>query len=199
MLLNKNIVKFYIFFSFVIVASTSVTHAKSLEGTKEALEFFEIINNKWEEILMPLARRQASRDLRRLSNSLYKLSLDKQEFTESLLSAYPDLNRYNAQNINEKIDSFKNTTQQLRRDLKKFTLNLPDQYQKDGSRIANNLFTGLSTKWQTLDEIARWVTDHDKFSKNKVVEESKSLVLVILKMKQEVDSLIAKISDKPDF
>ena len=180
---------------FVVFTNTYPTHAQSLEGTQKALKFFENINNTWEDILMPLARRQAARDLRRLSNSLDDLALDKQEFTESLLAAYPDLGHENAKRINNSIKAFKDTINRLRRNLRKFTLNLPSRYQQEGYKVSQELFTGLSTKWQTLDEIAQWLTGNDTFSAEKIRTESANLVQMVLKLKAITDNLTAKISE----
>lgn len=185
-----------VFLAFSLSAVVMVhnpAHGQSLKGAKEALTFFESISAKWEEILMPLARRQAARDLRRLSNSLEDLALDKQEFTESLLAARSDMDNETTVQINERIEAFKDTTWRLRRNIRRFTSNLPGQYQDEGRKIAQQLFTDLSTKWQTLDELAQWVTGNDTFSAQQIKAETRQLVATLLALKDITDTLAAKL------
>ena len=157
------------------------------------MTFFDSISKKWEQILIPLARRQVARELRRLSNNLDDLTLDKQELTEVLLAAGTDLDRKKADKINESIRTFKDTVWRLRRNLRKFTSILPSQYQDEGTKVEQALFTGLSEKWRTLDEIARQITGDNTFDPEKIKGESSRMVQKVRELKEITDKLIARL------
>lgn len=196
---RKNMTILRILSCALTVAATFLANAQGMHGAEQALTFFEELNNKWEDILMPLARRQAARDLRRLSNELDTLALDKQEFTESLLAYAKALERRGGMDyayvkrVNKSVNSFKSTTKRLRRSLKSFISNLPSDYQEEGMKFYQTLFLGFGQKWQDLDNTTYHLTGSKTFSADKIRAESKDLVRNVQRLKALTDELIAKI------
>ena len=164
-------------------------YAQSLEGTNKALTWYESLTEKWEQILDPLARRQAARAIRRISNNLDDLALDKQELTEKLLDAgqVPDHVQ-----ITASIQRFKETTQRLRRNFKDFSSILPSEYQAQGDEVADALHTSLSEKWQTLNDLSQALIG-DEFDPKKIAKESQILVEKLRELSSKFDELAGQV------
>lgn len=173
----------------VILLSTVNTFGQP-ESTERAITFFGTISNAWETIIQPVARRQAVRHLKRVSNSLDDLANDKQDLLEFISAS--DLNA-NRGAIRGRIDEFQETTRRTRRNIQQFSSILPAPYRNTGNDVANDAFWGLGEKWQTLRNIQRLLDGSGSVDSARIQGELRTAIQQVLRVKGRVDELIAQI------
>lgn len=156
---------------------TAFERANSFFGNRSLFAF----------ITAPLARRQAVRKLRLLSNSLDNLMIRKQELVEALSSssgsAVTDAD-------GDGITKYKDAVQELRKSIQEFCSLLPEESREKGMEVATELFQGLSEKWQTLDNAERLIRSHRADSAGEATSELKTAVNQAMTLKKKVDDLI---------
>lgn len=173
----------------IVILLSNVNAFGQPESTERAITWFGTISTTWETIIQPVARRQAVRHLRRLSNSLDDLANDKQDLLEFISTS--DLNS-NRGAIRGRIDEFQETTRRTRRNIQQFSSVLPAPHRNTGNAVANDAFWGLGEKWQTLRNIQRLV-DEGSADSAQMQRELRTAIQQVLRVKGRVDELIAQI------
>jgi hypothetical protein len=176
----------------LIPLSCVAIYGQSPGGATEAIGFFGRLNQEWCQLVVsPLARRQVTRRLRLLSNSLDDLAIHKQELAELIVST----NLADRQKVDQQLAEFQGTVTRLRRNIDEFSDLLPPANRNQGTEVARHLFDGLSEKWTVLQRVRQIVNGNRSVQASDVSRELLSAVQIILRLKSEINILISQIEN----
>jgi hypothetical protein len=157
-------------------------------GLTSGIDLFKSLRASWRsEVVDPLARLQATRALRQLSNALDDLALQKQELAEAVEIASRK-NDFNA--VRGTAEDLAEQTRALRRRLQKVFRTMPSVKQQDAGKIEASISLGMSTKWESLNAVAQELGLSNPTVASVRAETAKAVQLTY-GMKAQVDSLIS--------
>jgi hypothetical protein len=179
---------------FVLVVSVGASNGVRMPdvtgGLDLAIRIFGPLREAYLKIIVePMARTQALRRLRVLSNRLESLALEKQKFTEELLNAkWPD----DQSRLGNRAANLQEEVRRLRSALAEVFEPLPDDLKVRGGEVTRTLEGQFSGKWQNLQDIAVDLRLSNP-SLDSFRHESKKMLDTIEQMRAEVDKLIEEI------
>ena len=168
-------------------AQPNATEPELETGLKAGISLFKSLRETWsQEIVEPLARTQATRALRQLSNALDDLALQKQELADAVLLA-AEKNDFGA--VHLEAERLRDEVFAVRRRLNRVFKLLPPTRQQEGGKIEAQLQLGMSTKWESMTAIAKELALPSPTAAE-LRERTKEMVLLTQAMKAQVDSLV---------